>query len=218
MLGERSGAEHRPGGSTMSTTRNNTYAGAALAVGLAAMLGPACGQDGGSVMIDVADCIKLEAPEARLACYESRIAAYFGQPAAAQAAASRPPAPAPTIAAAVRQPEPAPTRSAAVASTPAVAQPAASDGNEHSRRATKARTEAAGPPNEIVSRVKELRQIVPNTYEITLENGQVWRQAQSKQYTLRIGQQVRIYGTRWGAASRLSSNESKAFIQVDRVR
>jgi hypothetical protein len=71
--------------------------------------------------------------------------------------------------------------------------------------------------NDIVSRVTDLREVVPNAWQITLENGQVWRQTVSKHYELRPGAQVRIYSTRWGSASRLSSDTVNGYIQVERV-
>jgi hypothetical protein len=69
-----------------------------------------------------------------------------------------------------------------------------------------------------VSSVKELHEVLPNAWQITLENGQVWRQTVSKRYELRAGAQVRIYSTRWGSASRLTSDTINGYIQVERVR
>jgi hypothetical protein len=171
----------------MNDTRNHVRAVVAIAAGVVGLC-PAHGQESGKVMIDVAECIKLEAPEARLACYESRVAAVFGER-AAQAAAARPAALAPPVAEPVQ-----------------------------SHREVK--PEAPGPQaaNDIVSRVKDLREVVPNAWQITLENGQVWRQTVSKHYGLKSGQQIRIYSTRWGSASRLSTDEINGYIQVERVR
>lgn len=221
-------------------TRSNTLI--VIATGVLAVIGAAHAQESGKVMIDVADCIKLGAPEARLACYESRVAAVFGER-AAQAAAARPAEsplarPAEPASASVRSPEPAPVVSAPPASAPSPAPapaapvaraatrpppqaaptPAPSHVDRQTRREEKAQAEEAAAANDIVSRVAEMREVAPNTLLITLENGQVWRQTQSKQYPLRPGSQVRIYGTRWGSASRLSAEEVNSFIQVERVR
>jgi hypothetical protein len=68
-----------------------------------------------------------------------------------------------------------------------------------------------------VSRVKELREVYPNAWQLTLENGQVWRQTVSKRYELRPGAQVRIYSTHWGSAMRLSTEDLNGYIQVERV-
>ena len=103
-------------------------------------------------------------------------------------------------------------RSVSVPVTPQAAAPAPE------RRAERRRTEAQEEPAEVVSVVRELREVVPNAYLVTLENGQVWRQTEPKQYPLRPGLKVRIYGTRWGSASRLTAEELKSYIQVERVR
>ena len=214
-------------GRTVNNIRNHRYV-IAIAVAVAG-LGPACAQESGKVMIDVADCIKLGAPEARLACYESRVAAVFGER-AAQAAAARPTTSVPAVAA-PRTPEPAPvaapapqtpseprTVSAAPAPAPTATAPLQSRGDRQSRREADERAAADAAANDIVSRVKELHETVPNAWQITLENGQVWRQTVSKHYELRPGAQVRIYSTRWGSASRLSADTINGYIQVERVR
>jgi len=74
------------------------------------------------------------------------------------------------------------------------------------------------PPPEIRGLVAALEESLPNRLTVTLENGQVWRQTQSQRFNLRVGHHVRIYGTRWGDAYRLSADEIRGFIQVERVR
>jgi hypothetical protein len=194
---------------------------AAVAIAAGLMTATAEAQQTGQVMIDVSECIRLDAPDARLACYEARVAALFRER-AAQAAVAAPAAPAaptaatpPAAAAAseARRPAaPAPERTVSVPVTPQAAAPAPE------RRAERRRTEAQEEPAEVVSVVRELREVVPNAYLVTLENGQVWRQTEPKQYPLRPGLKVRIYGTRWGSASRLTAEELKSYIQVERVR
>lgn len=70
---------------------------------------------------------------------------------------------------------------------------------------------------EIQARITDLRETVPNSYLITLDNGQVWRQTVPKDYGLREGIPVRIYYSRW-RAYRLTNDQLKSFIQVERVR
>jgi hypothetical protein len=70
---------------------------------------------------------------------------------------------------------------------------------------------------EIEARVTGLRETVPNAYLITLDNGQVWRQTVPKSYGLREGHPVRIYYSKW-RAYRLTNEQSRGFIQVERVR
>jgi hypothetical protein len=71
---------------------------------------------------------------------------------------------------------------------------------------------------ELHSTISKLREYVPGRYLITLENGQVWRQMVAERYRLRVGHKVRIYPSRWGKSFRLSAEELKGFIQVERVR
>jgi len=71
---------------------------------------------------------------------------------------------------------------------------------------------------EFHSTISKLREYIPGRYLITLENGQVWRQMVAKRYRLRVGHNVRIYPSRWGKSFRLSAEELKGFIQVERVR
>ena len=77
------------------------------------------------------------------------------------------------------------------------------------------RQEEAG---EITGTIAALKEILPNEYLITLENGQIWRQTGSKRYPLQVGHHVRIYPTHWGNSFRLTAEKSKGFIQVERSR
>ncbi len=65
--------------------------------------------------------------------------------------------------------------------------------------------------------MKDLREMFPNAWQITLENGQVWRQTVSKHYELRVGTEIKIYGTHWGSALRLSSEGLNGYIQVQQI-
>jgi hypothetical protein len=71
---------------------------------------------------------------------------------------------------------------------------------------------------ELHSTISKLREYVPGRYLITLENGQVWRQMVAERYRLRVGHKIRIYPSRWGKSFRLSAEDLKGFIQVERVR
>jgi hypothetical protein len=74
----------------------------------------------------------------------------------------------------------------------------------------------AREPIEIVATVTELRQTVPNAYVITLDNGQVWRQAHPMPYPLHTGLVVRVRETQFGY--RLTAPELHGQINVERVR
>jgi hypothetical protein len=66
--------------------------------------------------------------------------------------------------------------------------------------------------------VASLREIQPGRLEVTLANGQVWRQTNSDRYNLMVGHEVKIYPTAFGEYYRLSSAKARGFIQVQRVR
>jgi hypothetical protein len=72
------------------------------------------------------------------------------------------------------------------------------------------------PPADIVATVTALRERLPNAYDITLDNGQVWRQSPPMAYPLRPGLEVRLRQTRFGY--RLTAPELRGQIQVERVR
>ncbi len=84
-------------------------------------------------------------------------------------------------------------------------------------RETDAEREANKLP-EVIATVAELRETLPNSYLITLDNGQVWRQNRPKWYPLQPGYKVRLYPSRWGSSYRLAADKLNSFIQVERVR
>ena len=70
----------------------------------------------------------------------------------------------------------------------------------------------------MTGQVAAVREILPGRIEVTLTNGQVWRQTNSDRYNLLVGHEVRIYPTGFGQYFRLSSKELRSFIQVERVK
>jgi hypothetical protein len=149
-------------------------------------------QEAESVTVDVGECTTLQSPEERLACYEAHVAAELGKRDAATQAAG------PDTAAAAEPPARATSTSSAGA-----AQPTAAPDEE---------------PREIVGTVASVRETIPNTYVITLEDGQVWRQTYPEKYPVRAGHRVTIRPTRWGSSFRLSAESVHGSIQVERVR
>jgi hypothetical protein len=85
-------------------------------------------------------------------------------------------------------------------------------------RGADAEREDDADSREILSTIADVRETRPNTYLVTLENGQIWRQMRPKWYPMRPGQAVRLYPTTWGNAYRLTAEELNSFIQVERVR
>jgi hypothetical protein len=71
---------------------------------------------------------------------------------------------------------------------------------------------------ELTSSVTAVREIQPGRVEVTLANGQVWRQTGTDRYNLLVGHEVKIYPSGFGQYFRLTSTELRGFIQVERVR
>lgn len=181
--------------------KERCLAGTITVVAAGLVLGPAVqAQEPGAVTIDVSDCVDLKSPGERLDCFEREVEAQRRPvpPAGRASPAPAPPAPA----------APAPAQREAV---PAPAPVANEPGRGRGRR-------AEALPAEIVAKVTELRETVPNAWSITLDNDQIWRQTTPKSFALRPGMEVRLNPTRWGTAYRLTVADLNGFIQVARVR
>jgi hypothetical protein len=183
--------------------------GVAVAVG-AGMATPTAAQ-GQGLTIEVSQCADLAAPDERLACYDKQVES---------ARRGRGPAtPGPTATAAVPDASGARSPSAPVPAATAPAVPASAAGPAP---AVVAPTAAAAPsdsvPPDIFAKVAELRETVPNTWLITLDNGQVWRQTTPEHYPLRVGLDVRIYFAQRWRSYRLTNEQLRRYIQVERVR
>jgi hypothetical protein len=193
----------------------------------------------GTVTIDAEKCARLKSPDERLECYESQINAASPQkqavPASPDQTATAHRAPdtrsaAPAPAATAASPPAATAASApaaAAASAPAAAAASAESAHASSSVADAPKQNPADKstasgrttaPQETVGTVTALSTVLPNTWLITLDNGQVWRQTFAEQYPLRPGQRVTLRPSRWGAASRLTADGAHGFIQVERVR
>jgi hypothetical protein len=185
---------------------------AVVAAGLVVLQPAIQGQEPDNVTIDVSDCVALEKPGERLDCFERQLEAQRRAAPATNSTAPARAAPAPAAPAPTTPASPAPTAAARETARTAISAPDAVE----EIRGRRGREEPAG--REIVAVVTELRETVPNTWTITLDNGQVWRQSPPKWYPLRTGAQVRLYPTTWGTSYRLTVAETKGFIQVERVR
>ena len=144
-------------------------------------------QEQGRVTIDARRCLELESPDERLACFETQVDEAQSRGSTAPATAGVPaPSPQQSI----------PTVD--VAAPPGQGTPADAPGQ-----------------SEWVGNITSLRERAPNQYLITLDSGQVWQQRLAERYTLRVGQRVRIYQSRFGL--RLQADGVNGFIQVERV-
>lgn len=176
---------------------------AAVAIALGAVCQPAIAQDSKGLTVDVGDCVALEKPEERLACFEAQVEVARHREVPARA--SEPTVPSTDTAAPTR-----PSTDTAVESPKSASEPRSDENGRGAERGSERQ------PVEIVAKVAELRQTVPNAYVITLDNGQVWRQAHPMPYPLRTGLVVRVRETKFGY--RLSAPELHGQIQVERVR
>lgn len=189
-----------------ASQRGTTVAVAALLSSLTAAA-PASGQD---VTVDVAECVELEAAEARLTCFAARVDAVLeeqpaegsAEPSAVNEPVDADRGPRENGDVSIRREEPAERRAE---------QPAVED-----RRGAEA--EAGEGEGEYFGTIVAVRERLPSAYVITLDNGQIWQQTEPKRYPLRPGLEVRIYPTNWGDAYRLNGRGTGGHIQVQRVR
>ena len=192
-----------------------------LLVAIGAVFGtqPALAQRGTEVTVEVGECLDIEAPTERLACFERRVEqardedAAPATPSRARGAATPPAASAPP---AVRTAPAEPTQRA-----PAARAPSPADDDSFGRRSPRREARKAPelePRIELVAKVVSLRETIPNSYTITLDNGQVWRQNRPEYYPLQPGHEVRIYPGKLGDSYRLTAPFLRGWIQVERVR
>jgi len=185
----------------------------------------------GSVMMDASPCLNIVSAIERLACFEEQANAAQGR--GNGKAMPQQNLPVVSIPRSSRQqraqtsqqdaPQPASERPQEVAREVAqdaesASMPAADSFEENFGLSEEKLNEgkAKEPANELIARVDSVRQLGPNLLVITLENGQVWQQMNSKRFALAEGDEVRIYTTRWGNSYRLSSQTHNGYIQVQR--
>jgi hypothetical protein len=167
--------------------------------------GSAFGQGTDTLNVDLAQCIGLHLDADRFACYQERVDAAL--------AAKSPSALAePENSAGAQSPISAPARRP----TPTAAEASVSGGLSSNDAALDQTDESDA--GEIFGTITALRELSPDMWVITLDNGQVWQMNQSKPYPLRVGLEARVYETRWGNAYRLSVPEHGGFVQVRRAR
>lgn len=174
-------------------------------------------------VVDISACRTITDSLERFACYEKLAGTTTDvQPVAAPVSAANPPQLQPPIAKIVDTRENVPV-SPAIAPPEDSAQPAieqSQDVNLFGRisATVKARlVKGSEGKDELIDTVAALEQIGPQLLQVTLQNGQQWQQMQNKVYRLRVGDEVRIYPTRWGISYRLSGTRLASYIQVQRV-
>ncbi|MEY4640724.1 MAG: hypothetical protein RLZZ227_718 [Pseudomonadota bacterium] len=103
--------------------------------------------------------------------------------------------------------------------SPQVADAGASEGSavDNFGRSTALVRDDGDGKGELIDTVAAIEQVGPQLLLVTLASGQQWRQMLSKRYALKVGDEVRIYSTRWGSSYRLSAERLDGFVQVQRV-
>jgi hypothetical protein len=167
----------------------------------ALMCGAAVAQSSGDTAAAIEACARVADQAARLDCFDKLTRPTSDRSVETASSPAAPAAVEPQGGAA------APPTAADTAAAPAASVP--------SRRDARAADKAE---REVTSSVTALREIQPGRVEVTLANGQVWRQTYSDSYNLLVGHEVKIYPSGFGQYFRLSSTEVRGFIQVERVK
>jgi len=212
--------------------RHSTIAAATLALCGVAMNCHAQQPDSDHVIVDVDTCVDLGTREQRLECYEARVneilQARETEESTAEAditiPSSEPVEPESSRASRrtdrreAREAEKLEREAAARAAAAAAALEAAAQAAEVAAEAAAAAEDPSYTAGEIVATISALRELEPNAYLITLDNGQVWRQDHEKPYLLRVGTEVRLRPSNWGPSYRLTDPNVGNFIAVRRIK
>jgi hypothetical protein len=167
------------------------------------------------VIIDASPCLVLTRPIERLTCFEDQAQA------AQQPGASIPQQDLPVVSiprntsaspAASQVQQPIQTRESAETTTGSVV----NDINENF--GIRGSDDGADRGREMIALVASVKELNPNRKFITLENGQIWEQKDTKPFILDAGDEIRIYPTRWGSSFRLASQSHSGFITVQRLQ
>lgn len=206
---------------TLLMHRNTLAASLFLTGGLALS---AYAQQSDGVLVDVDACIDLESRDAQLACYEERVNEALrarnseSDPNSQQSAADSEAAFEPESSRSSRRAE---RREARLAEQRQLElerrQRAADEALIAAAEAQAALEDSDYTAGEIVAEVTELREMEPDAYMITLDNGQIWRQSQAKRYPLFVGATVELRPSPWGPSYRLTDPNVGNFIQVRRI-
>jgi hypothetical protein len=188
----------------MFGSRNSSLRGS-LAIGVLIWLAAAAGsraahaQSSPPLRVDIAPCLHIPDDSARLVCFDRL-------------------APSPAV--------PTPRAASAEPLTREGAETTPEPDTESAEQTAPGGVAAAGiaadiaerpAPREFFSEVAAVREILPGRLEITLTNGQIWRQTNSDRYRLQPGHEVRLYTSRFGRYWRLTATALRGFVQVERV-
>ncbi len=212
---------------------------AAVAVLLCGLVGlpQASGQDSGSVTVDVGECVELKSPEDRFACYEAQVDAALsvtidvGECVELKSAEARLACYEAQVDEALEErgaaesgDRVAVTQDRGIAEDPSRERDAARSAEQAAieqaaiERYIAEQAREAEAADEYFGTITALHERLPNSYVITLDNGQIWEQSAPKRYPLIRGLEVRIYPSNWGPSHRLTGVDLSGHIQVRQVR
>ncbi len=205
-----------------------SVAAAAVLLGGLFGLAPALAQDSRSVTVDVGECVELESAEDRFACYEAQVDAALsvtvdvGECIDLESAEDRLACYEAQVDAALEERDaPDPDERVAVTQDGEVDEDR-SAGDEaptsRERRTAEQSQEPEAAEGQYFGTITAIRERLPDSYIITLDNGEIWEQVAPKWYPLRPGLEVRIYQSIWGNSYRLSAVDLSGYIQVRKVR
>jgi hypothetical protein len=164
------------------------------------------------VIIDASPCLALTRPIERLTCFED-LAQAAQQPGASIPQQNLPVVSIPRNTA--RQPQLAQPEPKPEAPQTAVIPENSFEENYGIRKNSNDRNIR---DTELIARIAVIKELNPNRKLITLENGQVWEQKETKPFMLDAGDEIRIYPSRWGTSYRLASQSHSGFITVQRLQ
>lgn len=159
----------------------------------------------------LAACFAIAENNARLACYDT-----LARPGQAAAATVSPTPAQPTAPTAAPSVQAASVTSAAPAAIAKAAPAAPELAPKESFGKQVPRSEQV--EEVLVDKVAAIKEVEPKKMQITLANGQVWKQSIGKSFMLRPNDTVRITGSPWGDSFRLEKDGKPGYIQVQRLR
>ncbi len=163
------------------------------------------------LQLELGKCSAIADINARVACYDN-----LARPQQDKAPVSTSGVPAAKVvesAPAAKAVEPAVT---AKAPAPARAEAEAGKIEKFGQQQTKLESNAKGE-EALIGKVSILKEVEPNKLQITLANGQVWKQMIGKPFYIRENDTVRISPSSWGSSYRLEIDGKPGFIQVSRL-
>jgi hypothetical protein len=170
-------------------------------------------------LVDISSCVSIVKDTERFACYEN-LAHQSGALPPAQSAQQAPSAPATTAA----TPAPTPPTNSAVHAATSQGSAAPATSTDSSRIAAfgaaigKALLQTDTDGQEmLLDTVTAAKYYKPDIWQVTLSSGQIWRQMNARDFSLRVGDKVQIFPSGWGKSYRLTVEGRSGFIQVERL-